>query len=86
VRKLQLNLETPIKSKVPFKLIEILPYTEILHLNGYLSYFNLDSLSNLKELDLRYKIMETLIFTYLIIYAINWKILLYSVQTWMINI
>ena len=55
--ELQLDL-TPINSEVLFKLIENLPYIEVLHLHGKLSYFNLDSLSNLKELDLRYRIMD----------------------------
>ena len=55
MRKLELNLQTPINL---FKLIEYLPYIEILVLWGKFSYFNLDSLSNLKSLDLFGRIMD----------------------------
>ena len=58
LRRLELNLITPINSEVVLKLIENLPYIEILVLRGKLSYFNLDSLSNLKRLDLNDKIMD----------------------------
>ena len=49
--ELKLYFETAINSEVLFKLIDYLPYIEILHLQCILSHFNLDSLSNLKELN-----------------------------------
>ena len=52
LRTLELILETTINSEVLLKLIENSPYIEVLHLNGHLSFFNLDYLSNLKRLDL----------------------------------
>jgi hypothetical protein len=52
LRIVNLLLETQIKSEVLLKLIENSPYVEILHLDGELSYLNLDSLYNLKSLDL----------------------------------
>ena len=58
LRKLQLHLETTINSEILLKLIENLPYIEVLHLGGDLSYFNLDSLYNLKEIDLTGRIMD----------------------------
>ena len=58
LRKLDLQLETPINSEVLLKLTEYLPYIEILYLYGYLSYFSLDELSNLKELHLSHTIMD----------------------------
>ena len=58
LRRFELNLETTINSEVLLKVIEYLPYIEILDLNGELSCFNLDSLFNLKRLDLYGKIMD----------------------------
>ena len=58
LRKVMLYLETPINSKVLLKLIEYLPYIEKLHLHGKLSYFNLDSMFNLKELCLSHTLMN----------------------------
>ena len=57
LRRLKLDLET-INSEVLLKLIEYLPYIEILHFRGDLSYFNLDALYNLKRLDLKCKILN----------------------------
>ena len=57
MRKFELGLETPIYSEILFEL-ENLHYIEILHLHGYLSHFNLDRLSNLKEFELMGTIME----------------------------
>ena len=53
LRRLELNLETTINSEVLLKLIENLPYIELLKLFCKLSYFNLDNLFNLKELELK---------------------------------
>ena len=58
VRTVELDLKTPINSEVLLKLIENLLYIERLRLHGDLSYFNLDSLSNLKELVLYGTIMD----------------------------
>jgi len=57
LRTVELNLATPINSEILLKLIDYLPYIETLHLSGSLSYFNLDSLSNLKQLSLSHTIM-----------------------------
>ena len=58
MRRIDLYLETPINSEILLKLIEYLPYIEVLHLNGDFSYFNLDSLTNLKRLQLYGRIMD----------------------------
>ena len=58
LRDFSLEINTTINSEVLLKLIENLHYIEILHLSGQLSYFNLDSLSNLKKLDLNGTIMD----------------------------
>ena len=68
----ELYLETPINSKVLFKLIENSPYIEKLQLHGKLSNFNLDSFSNLKELKLSYyTIMDDFNLEYISIYCSN---------------
>ena len=58
LKSLKLDIQTPINSEILLKLLEYFPYIEILHLHGKLSYFNLDSLSNLKRLDLTGTIMD----------------------------
>ena len=58
MKRVELDHKTPINSKVLLKLIENSPYIEILNLCGELSYFNLDSFSNLKRLELSGKIMD----------------------------
>ena len=58
MKKVSLHLATPINSQLLLKLIDYLPYIEILFLRGDFSYFNLDSLSNLKRLDLYGRIMD----------------------------
>ena len=58
IKRFELDLKTQINSEVVFKLIEYMSYIEILFLRGDLSYFNLDSLSNLKRLDLTGTIMD----------------------------
>ena len=58
MRCLELNLETTINSDILLKIIENLPNIEILILDCILSYFNLVNLFNLKELDLRYRIID----------------------------
>ena len=58
LKRLELDLERPINSELMFKLIENLSYIETLVLHGKLSYFNLDRLSNLKELELSYTIKD----------------------------
>ena len=58
MRRVELSLYSSINSEVLFKFIENLPYIEILHLIGKLSDFNLDSLSNLKQLYLYGRIMD----------------------------
>ena len=58
INSFKLDLETPISSEVLLKLIRSLPYIEMLIFHGDLSYFNLDSLSNLKSLDLYGRIMD----------------------------
>ena len=57
MKKLELDLETPINSEVLLKIIENLPYIEVLILHGKFSYFNLDSLFYLKNIDLIGSIM-----------------------------
>ena len=58
VRRIELHLETTINSEVLLNFMENSPYIERLYLHGDLSYFNLDSLSNLKRLDLFGRIMD----------------------------
>ena len=58
LRTVKLYLETQINSEVLLNYIEYLPNIEGLYLHGDLSYFNLDSLSNLKKLELSGKIMD----------------------------
>lgn len=52
LKELSLFLRTPVNSDVLFKFNDYLPNIEMLELGWKLSYFNLDSLSNLKSLKL----------------------------------
>ena len=58
MRTIKLDLKMTINPELLFKLIENSPYIEILDLHGDLSYINLDSLSNLKRLNLNGRIID----------------------------